>query len=137
MVSIPRVLLTLPLAVTLRCPHCRQGRLFRKPYVIHERCPVCGLAFERDEGDFWGGMVFSYTFGGLAGLALAAVLVQLGWQDWETLAYLCAGAAVLTILLLFPVAKALWIWLLYLTRGGYEEYRPPDPGSAGEPPARP
>ncbi|HKI99450.1 MAG TPA: DUF983 domain-containing protein [bacterium] len=125
--SIPRLLLRLPLSVTLRCPHCRQGRIFRKPYVINEECPVCRLAFQRDEGDFWGGVVFSYTAAGIVGLAVAALLMMLGVQNPEHIAYASAAAAVVTVLLVFPYAKSLWIWLLFFTRGQYEEYRPPQP----------
>lgn len=127
MASLSHMLVTLPRAVTLRCPHCRKGRLFRKVYALNERCPVCGLVFERDEGDFWGSVVINYTFGSLAGLAaaVAVALMQLGWEDWGNITYFAAGVGVATILLLFPFAKSLWIWLLFLTRGGYEEYRPP------------
>jgi uncharacterized protein (DUF983 family) len=120
-------LLGLLLAVRLRCPHCRKSGLYRRPYVLHAHCPVCGLAFERDEGDFWGGVVFSYVYAGVAGLALAALLIVLGVTRWDWIAYAAAGTAALTALAVFPFAKAQWITLLYLTRGHYEEYRPPRP----------
>jgi hypothetical protein len=37
------------------CPRCRQGAIFkgRLPHLaIHERCPVCGLKYEREQGYF-------------------------------------------------------------------------------------
>ena len=117
-------------SVDLRCPHCRRGRIFRNPWLAHERCPVCGLVFQRDEGDFWGGVVFTYTYAGIVSLGVAALLIRLGVQDWERIAYGAAGAAIAAVLAIFPFAKAQWIALLYATRGHYEEYRPPD-GNAG------
>jgi len=55
-----------------RCPRCRLGRIFRKSIFwgfprMNERCLVCDLKFEREEGYFLGAMYISY------GLALAAI----------------------------------------------------------------
>jgi len=128
-----RVPLQVLRSVDLRCPHCRRGRVFRNPWLARERCPTCGLVFLRDEGDFWGGVVFNYTYAGIVGMAVAALLVKLGVQDWEWIAYGAAAAVVLSVLTLFPFAKAQWIALLYATRGHYEEYRPPDRGAEERP----
>jgi uncharacterized protein (DUF983 family) len=124
--SVPRVLWQVLRSADLRCPHCRRAGLYRRPYLAHERCPACGLVFQRDEGDFWGAVVFTYTYAGGVGLLLAALLFRLGVQRWETIAYAAAGATVLAALAAFPFAKAQWIALLYHTRGHYEEYRPPE-----------
>lgn len=37
-----------------RCPACGRGKLFRRWFVISERCPRCGLKFERIEGHWIG-----------------------------------------------------------------------------------
>jgi uncharacterized protein (DUF983 family) len=36
-----------------RCPHCGKGPLFRGWSHHVERCPVCGLIYERNPGDTW------------------------------------------------------------------------------------
>ena len=54
----------------LRCPKCRSGKLFSGLITMPERCPVCGMYFEREHGYFVGAMAISY---GLA-VALVAVL---------------------------------------------------------------
>jgi uncharacterized protein (DUF983 family) len=36
-----------------RCPHCGKGPLFRGWSHHVERCPVCGLVYERNPGDTW------------------------------------------------------------------------------------
>jgi len=48
-----------------RCPRCRQersiaARCFRGWLAMHERCPVCNLKFEREQGYFVGAMYVSY-----------------------------------------------------------------------------
>ena len=64
-----------------RCPRCRSGRIFRYSVFrgfpkMHERCPVCHLKFQREEGYFLGAMYISY---GLALVAIAA-LSLLVWK---------------------------------------------------------
>lgn len=55
------------------CPRCRLGKIFRSSIFLfpkmHERCPVCGLKFEREQGYFLGAMYISY------GLALAIIVL--------------------------------------------------------------
>lgn len=126
-----RLLRGMPHAFTLRCPHCGQGWIPHHYFALHERCASCGLAFQVDEGDFWGSMVFSYTFGGLAGLALAALAFVLDVGSIEARVYTVAFLALATVLASFPVSRSLWVHLLYLTRGHYEEYRPPEEGGQG------
>jgi len=36
-----------------RCPHCGEGPLFSGWAHHLERCPVCGLIYERNPGDTW------------------------------------------------------------------------------------
>ena len=48
-----RILTALVRGVTKRCPHCGQGRLFSGWAHHVERCPLCGLIYERNPGDTW------------------------------------------------------------------------------------
>jgi uncharacterized protein (DUF983 family) len=43
-----------------RCPRCRQGAVFAGQVTMHERCPECGLKYEREQGYFVGAMYISY-----------------------------------------------------------------------------
>ena len=38
--------------VRRKCPRCGSGRVFRSWFKMVDRCPRCGLRFER-ESDFW------------------------------------------------------------------------------------
>ncbi len=49
-----------------RCPRCREGAIYRCPLwsgwlSTNERCPVCGLKYEREPGYFLGAMYVSYA----------------------------------------------------------------------------
>ena len=77
---------------------------------MHERCPVCGLKFEREQGYFLGAMYISY---GIT-LPVLALLTTLLWlvTGWElTRSVLCA--LVLFVPFALPItyfSRVLWIW---------------------------
>ncbi len=48
------------------CPRCRTGAIYRRSFWrawldMNERCPACGLRFEREQGYFLGAMYVSYA----------------------------------------------------------------------------
>jgi len=78
---------------------------------MNDRCPSCGLKFEREEGYFLGAMYISY------GLALVTILV-FGFVLWELTHWPLKRAALWAILLFLPTApslalfsRVLWIYL--------------------------
>lgn len=98
-----------------RCPRCRSGKIFRSSIFrgfpkMQERCPVCDLKFEREEGYFLGAMYISYGIG-VVFIALAAAVLWLvtGWT--VTKATICA---IIIFLPLGPpitlLARVLWIY---------------------------
>jgi uncharacterized protein (DUF983 family) len=99
-----------------RCPRCRSGRIFRYSIVrglpkMHERCPVCDLKFEREEGYFLGAMYISYGMGLVTITLIAALLWSITrWPlmkatAWAIVAFLPLAPAI-TLL-----ARVLWIYL--------------------------
>src|SRR5215475_2312044 len=54
-----------------RCPHCGRGALFSGWAHHLERCPVCGLVYERNPGDTW-----AFTIIGDR-LPIAAIIVMI------------------------------------------------------------
>ena len=98
-----------------RCPRCRDGRIYRTSIFrgfaqMHDRCSVCGMKFEREEGYFLGAMMLDYGLG-LVLVAILAVLVWLltRWSFDRTLI-----VAFLLILPFVPaltrLGRVLWIW---------------------------
>jgi len=97
------------------CPRCRTGRIFGTSIFrilprMHERCPECGLKFEREPGYFLGAMYFSYALGTVIILGLALIVWAL--TSWDLPA--CVVAGFLLFLPAVPVltffSRILWIY---------------------------
>jgi uncharacterized protein (DUF983 family) len=107
----------------LRCPLCGQGKLFRTWLLMHERCPQCGVKFEREPGFFLGSIYINY---GLTVLVVAIIYPALLFNQvvpeqpllWSALAF-----TILFPLLLFPWARSLWL--------GFDQWRDPREGETG------
>jgi uncharacterized protein (DUF983 family) len=99
-----------------RCPRCRLGRIFRYSILrgfprMHERCPVCDLKFEREQGYFLGAMYISYGIGLVMITCIAALL-------WSATRWPITKVVVWAIVLFVPLAlpttlmaRVLWIYL--------------------------
>lgn len=91
------------------CPRCGEGRVFSGLLRMNEACPVCGLAFFREQGYFYGAMYFSYALGVaasapvvVAGLLLAWPLATIGWTSAACLALVSPW--------LFQYSRVMWLW---------------------------
>ena len=94
-----------------RCPRCREGKIFRNLLDMHERCPVCDLKWEKEQGYFLGAMYFSYALA-IAFLLAAYLLIQ-----WLLPGLHSMWAATLALVCFLPVvpfifrwSRVLWIW---------------------------
>jgi hypothetical protein len=78
---------------------------------MHERCPTCGLKFEREEGYFLGAMYISY---GLA-LAIVSLLSALVWifTRWPLEKTVGAGSILFlpTVPSLTRLSRVFWIYV--------------------------
>ena len=78
---------------------------------MYERCPTCGLKFEREDGYFLGAMYIGYGLG----IGTIAVLAALVWEvlRWPLMRSVEAG--IVLFLPLAPVltwmARVLWIYV--------------------------
>jgi len=102
-------------ALRLRCPRCRQGRVFRGwPNRIFPRCPLCGLSYFRESGYYLGGMILTYVFTSL--VLVASYLLALFFpiprpaSPGTELALWISFAVLLTLLFVRP-AYSLWLSL--------------------------
>jgi uncharacterized protein (DUF983 family) len=99
-----------------RCPRCRVGSIFRYSIFrgfpkMFERCSICDLKFQREEGYFLGAMYISFALA----LVIIAILSALlwfvtGWWITKVVTW-----AVVLFLPLAPAislfARVLWIYL--------------------------
>lgn len=57
---VARAIRLLVRGLRLRCPRCGARSLFRTWFTMHERCAVCHLRFEREQGYFLGAIYINY-----------------------------------------------------------------------------
>jgi uncharacterized protein (DUF983 family) len=98
------------------CPRCRRGKIFRTSIVfsipkMYERCPVCDLKFEREQGYFLGAMYISYGLA-LVTITIIALLLWLGlkWSFQKTVVWAIAFFVPFAPVLTF-FSRVLWIYL--------------------------
>ncbi len=99
--------------VLLRCPNCGKATLVRGLLQVHDRCRVCGLLFEHDEGFFLGALVLNYMVTALVGIIPAIVAVATGTWSVPFAIGFAALASVLFPILFYWHAKSLWLATYY------------------------
>ncbi len=99
--------------LTMRCPRCCKGGVYRGFLRMRKACPVCGLVFEREPGYFTGAMYASYTLGIFGTMPVWLALLLTG-QPYA----LILGATIGMILVLMPVffhySRVLWLHFDYV-----------------------
>jgi uncharacterized protein (DUF983 family) len=94
-----------------RCAVCGQGRLFRGWFRMIDRCPRCGLRFERIDGHWTGdlGMNTIVTFTAVFLTLIVGFAVT--YPDVPgVLLFVCAVAVAGVVpLVFFPFSKTIWL----------------------------
>lgn len=112
--------------VRLRCPNCEQGRMFNHLFQIEETCPVCGVRYERRDGESVGGMIFTMA------IIPTAALAGFFLVEWLTDVSIAANGAfwlvfiVLGVTLIYRHSRAAWVAVSYITGGVYADEPQPD-----------
>lgn len=91
-----------------RCPRCGQGRVFAGVLEMNRTCPVCGIAFEREQGYFLGAMYFSYAMGVAAATPLVIAGLALGW-GYPLIGVLAGAELVLLSPLVYRYSRVIWL----------------------------
>jgi uncharacterized protein (DUF983 family) len=99
-------------ALGRRCPYCGSPGIFDGYFALRERCPRCGVRFEREEGDFLGAYALNLIVAEFLGLGLAILLIfktdlrnlQLIWQE-----VIAVALAITFPVALFPFSRTVWI----------------------------
>lgn len=96
-----------------RCPRCGERHIFTGFFDLHERCPGCGMKFEREPGYWVGAMIIITTFTFALFLVLLVGGMIITWPDvpWNWLLGVTIGANLILPVLLYPRAKTTWVGL--------------------------
>ena len=95
-----------------RCPYCGSSGIFDGYFALRERCPRCGVRFEREEGYFLGAYALNLIVAEFLGLGLAIFLIfktelrNLPLVGQEVIA---VALAVGFPVALFPLSRTVWI----------------------------
>jgi uncharacterized protein (DUF983 family) len=98
-------------ALRQRCPQCRTGPLFtsRFGFALHERCPRCGLKFDRGNGYFTGALAINLIIAETLATAIWLPLaVGTAWPV-DTVTAIGIGVSIALPVLGFRPSRALWI----------------------------
>jgi uncharacterized protein (DUF983 family) len=114
--TVPTKSSTLAAIFRQRCPRCHRGgiflySIFRGFPKMSERCSVCDLKFQREEGYFLGAMYISF------GLALA-IITLIAALLWAITGWWITKDVIWAVVLFLPLApsislfaRVLWIYL--------------------------
>ena len=106
---VARAIRLLVWGLCLRCPRCGARSLFRTWFSMYERCSVCQLRFEREQGYFLGAMYINY------GVTVVLALIGSFTLEWWTTVSLAqqlllwVGFGSLFPVLFFRHSRGLWL----------------------------
>ena len=103
----------------LHCPRCHKGRMFNTFFQMRQRCPLCGLEFERATGEITGGMGVSIVVTLILVIIAAFVVGFSNLPLLPALVVIGVGIAVFAVAF-YPVSRGLWVALLYVTGANQE-----------------
>lgn len=100
-------------AVRQRCPQCRKGPLFtsRFGFKLNERCPVCGLKFDRGNGYFTGAWALNLVLAELVATAIWLPLALDRTVPVDVVTAVGIGASVGLPVVGYRPTRAFWIAL--------------------------
>jgi uncharacterized protein (DUF983 family) len=102
--------------ITLRCPRCLDGPIWRRFLSMNAVCPVCGFVFDRGASGYYAGaMVVSYALAVPILAAIVLALIILGDQG-VVVALIIGNTAYLALVpFIFRYSRVVWLhldWLL-------------------------
>lgn len=104
--------------LAMRCPRCGEGDLFRRGIAFHERCSVCQLQYQRNNGDTWMFMIITDRIPLL--LAIAALYFGIIATTWTGTAIFILAVAV-PIIATIRQRQGLALALDYLSRIAFRD----------------
>jgi len=101
--------------LTLRCPRCGSGHLFRRYFTIVEHCPRCGLHFEREPGYWTGALAINIALVFAIFIVAFVVILVFTVPDVPVAPTLAILVPIMIIgpIVFYPFSKTLWMAVDY------------------------
>lgn len=117
--------------ILLRCPVCGQGKLFRSAFGMHQQCPVCHFAYEREEGYFTSAIAIDLVVSELIVTAVALPLAANPGIPIMAALLWCIPLAILLPVLFYRHSRSLWMSVDHFLRpvpgtGFFHHFPPPN-----------
>ncbi len=97
--------------LSLKCPKCRQGNVFRAPLRGYEDCPHCDIHFEREDGYFMMSVFVGYVMSVFFTVPVMAIIY---WTIRPSVWGYLIGV-IIALLLAFPIifhyARVIWLFI--------------------------
>lgn len=126
--------------VTMRCPRCRRGPMFKDPnpyrklslkhiFEMHEHCPECGQKYDLEPGFWYGTGYVSYALAvaiSVASFVAWWVLVGISVSDNRVIWWLVANAVLLVVLQpwMMRLSRAIYMRFFVSYDPDYEKTKP-------------
>ena len=122
--------------VTMRCPHCRRGPMFKTSnayknklksiFDMYDNCPVCGQKFDLETGFWYGTGYVSYALAVAVSVATFLtwlVLIGVSTDDNRIFAWLVFNGVLLLLLQpwLMRLSRSIYIYIFVKYDANYKE----------------
>ncbi len=95
----------------LKCPHCLEGDVFRKPFSMYPFCPNCSIEYEREQGYFMMAVFVGYIMGFFIVMPVLGLMYLTVRPPMMTYLIGSVVTLLLTIPLIFHYARVVWMHL--------------------------
>ena len=106
------------------CPHCGRGPMLDGWLSPRDRCPACGLVYQRNPGDTWAFWIIGDRIP--MAIAIATVYFGFGPRSWIQGAFF-SGAVAAVLIATIPQRMGLVLALHYLSRRYWPDLDDPIP----------
>ena len=100
-------------ALARKCPLCGRGKISSSVFQMNSACPVCGVVFWKNEGEWIGPAVINYSVALAGALAAWALLVMFDFSAILQVV-ISALAAIAAVIAVAPWSRSFWTLFLYL-----------------------
>jgi len=103
------------------CPACKKGKMFRTYFQMNDYCPVCGVKYEREAGEYIVAMYINIFATEI--IFISGYLLLSNFFDWGISTHIAIWAPFNALFptWFYPRSKALWAGGLQLGGGLYRD----------------